>query len=368
MDDQDRDVYRLLQRHLDGQAVGFPATASGTELKLLRRLFSPEEARLALHLSYRPTPLERIVEQAAPGFSADRVEDLLESMFAKGAIGWKEKDGVDRWYVIPLIVGMWESQDGRPTKGLLVAALSYMRTPDFVEAFVSTRPPQLRTVPINESIPVEHHVATYDRIRAIVETAPGPFVALRCICRESAAMAGNPCTVTSRVESCLALNEMAAQVLRRKHGREIDREEAMEMLRQSEHEGLVLETGNSQTPDFVCSCCGCCCGALGLHKRLPNPHDLFASNFCAEVDAEMCTQCGECVARCQVDAVSMTGPGETALVERSRCIGCGLCVPTCSSAAVTLRKKEPEVTPPPDDEALYDRIKANRNRPRGATD
>jgi electron transport complex protein RnfB len=360
MNDHDAGTYRLLQRHLDSQAVGFPATDSGADITLLRRLFSPDEARLALHLSYRPSPLTRIVEEAAPRFSADQVKGLLEALFAKGAIGWKEKSGVDHWYVIPLVVGMYENQDGQPTPEFLADAHSYIRTPEFVGAFVSTRPSQLRTVPIEQSIPVEHHVPSYDQMRAIIEAAPGPFVALKCICRESAAMGGKPCTMTSRVESCLAINEVAAQVLRRKHGREISRGEAMEMLRQSEEEGLVLETGNSRRPEFVCSCCGCCCGALALHKLLPDPLDFIVSNFYAEVDAEACTQCGDCISRCQVNALSMTGPGETALVERKRCIGCGLCVPTCPAEAVELRRKDAEITPPLDEEALYDQIEANR--------
>jgi Pyruvate/2-oxoacid:ferredoxin oxidoreductase delta subunit len=361
MDDNDQ-VYRLLQQHLDSQPVGFPAMASGADITLLKRLFSPDEARLALHLPYKPTPLNRIVERAAPGFSADQVEGLLESMFAKGAIGWKEKSGVDHWYVVPLVVGMYENQDGQPTPEFLADAFSYMRTPAFVGAFIAAKPTQLRTIPINESIPVEHHVATYDQIRTIVETSPGPFVALKCICRESAAMGGKPCAVTSRVETCLGFNDLAAQVLRRSHGREISRGEAMEILGQNEKDGLVLQPANSLKPDFVCSCCGCCCGTLIIHKLLPKPLDFWTSNFYAEIEAEACTQCGECVSRCQVNAVSMTGPGETALIELKRCIGCGLCVPTCPSEAVRLRKKELEITPPSDDEALYDQIMANRNR------
>jgi hypothetical protein len=63
MDSADR-IYRDLQRHLDRQAIGFPATKSGAEIRILKRLFSPEEARLALHLTYKPAPLDRICELA----------------------------------------------------------------------------------------------------------------------------------------------------------------------------------------------------------------------------------------------------------------------------------------------------------------
>ncbi|MFH1983442.1 MAG: hypothetical protein ABIL58_16480 [Pseudomonadota bacterium] len=43
MEDQDQ-VYRQLQQHLDRMPVGFPATRSGDELEILKHIFSAEEA------------------------------------------------------------------------------------------------------------------------------------------------------------------------------------------------------------------------------------------------------------------------------------------------------------------------------------
>ena len=45
--DTDIDLYRQLARHLDRLPGGFPATESGVELRILRRLFSPQDAELA---------------------------------------------------------------------------------------------------------------------------------------------------------------------------------------------------------------------------------------------------------------------------------------------------------------------------------
>ena len=50
------EVYQKLQRHLDQHPIPFPATKSKVELKLLRSLFTEEEAEIALQLS---TLLER---------------------------------------------------------------------------------------------------------------------------------------------------------------------------------------------------------------------------------------------------------------------------------------------------------------------
>ena len=53
-------IYRDLQRYLDRLPVSYPETESGVELRILKHLFTPEEAKIAMHLSMLPEPLERI--------------------------------------------------------------------------------------------------------------------------------------------------------------------------------------------------------------------------------------------------------------------------------------------------------------------
>jgi Na+-translocating ferredoxin:NAD+ oxidoreductase subunit B len=353
-------VYRRLQRHLDAQAVGFPAAWSGADIRLLRRLFSPDEATVALCLSYKPAPTAQIIDRAGSEFSAEHTKRLLDSMFAKGAIGWKEKDGTDHWYVVPLVIGMYENQDGDPSPEFLKEYAAYSKSPSFGAAFLAVKPSQMRTIPVNQSIPVEHRVATYDQIVGIVDASPGPFVVLPCICRRSKTMKGKPCAKTSRVETCLAFGDMAKMVLRRKHCREVTRDEVLAILRRNEDDGLVLQPANARQPEFVCSCCGCCCGMLAFQKHLPRPVDFWTSTYYAEVSAEACSQCGTCVSRCQVGAVALSGRSGEAQINLGRCIGCGLCVPTCPSEAISLKKKDSETVPPANEEDLYDQVMVNK--------
>ena len=187
MDDK---VYRQLQRHLDKQAVGFPAARSGADIRFLKRLFTPEEAKLALHLSYRPMPTDEVTRSAAPEFKPDAVERLLDSMQLKGAIGLKTTGGLKRWYVMPVVIGMYEAQDGSPTPDFLADAGAYMRTTGFQRTFLAVEPSQMRTIPVNESISVEHNVATYDEIHGVLDACNGPFVILQCICREAKSIRG----------------------------------------------------------------------------------------------------------------------------------------------------------------------------------
>ena len=119
MDTTDR-IYRDLQRHLDRQAVGFPATKSGAEIRILKRLFSPEEARLALHLTYKPAPLDRICELAeGAGYLATASRACSTSMVRNGAIEHTEKDGTRHFWTMPFVVGMFEYQLKRLTPEFL---------------------------------------------------------------------------------------------------------------------------------------------------------------------------------------------------------------------------------------------------------
>jgi Na+-translocating ferredoxin:NAD+ oxidoreductase subunit B len=355
-----RRAYRKLQRHLDRQAVGFPATLSGAEIRFLSRMFTPEEARLALHLTYRPSTLQMVSERSKEEFSKGRTEELLESLLRKGTIGYREENGVAEWFLLPLVIGMYEAQDGKPTRSFLRDAGEYMKTLGFGVSFLSARPSQMRTIPIGESIPVNSPVATYDQAAALIENSSGPFVILPCICREAGALRGKPCKMTKREETCLALGSMSAMILKRGHGREITREEALDILSENVEEGLVLQPGNAKDPEFICSCCGCCCGMLQLHKMLPRPVDFWTSSYLAEVNEAECTGCGICEKRCQVNAVSVQGKPGRAVISAGRCIGCGLCVPTCPAECLRLIPRDGENVPPDDTLELYDTIRGNR--------
>jgi len=84
MKDQDQ-IYRDLQKDLNQQPVGFPATKSGSEIRLLKRFFNPGEARVAMTLSYRPRPLREIYEDVREkGIAFGEVRITQNAMANKG--------------------------------------------------------------------------------------------------------------------------------------------------------------------------------------------------------------------------------------------------------------------------------------------
>jgi len=354
-------AYHRLRAHLDGQAVGFPATRSGVELRVLRHLFTPREAEVATCLRSGFEPFDRIFERARGLVgSAQELSDMLAAIHRKGGIEAISRDGGTWYRNVPLVVGMYELQTGRLTSGFVRDVDRYLSDPRFGLSFLGTSLPQMRTIPIRESLTPRLGVGTFDEVDALLEQASGPFAIGECICRGKAAMKGRPCTVTTRKETCLGLGEMAESFLRSGNGREITRDEARVVIAANQADGLVLQPSNAERPGFICSCCGCCCGMLSVHRQLPVPLDFWATNFLAVVDPETCTGCGVCAKRCQAGAVRVTGSPPVAAVEQSRCLGCGVCVPTCRRRAVRLVKKAVETRPPPTMEALYTIIQAGK--------
>lgn len=350
-------VYRALQKHLDKQPVGFPSTPSGVELRLLKQMFTPEEAQLALHLSYKPQTARKIhAKLKKRDVSLDQLNTMLDRMAAKFVIHHGLRNGAMCFSLVPLVVGMYEGQLKKLTPEFVSDFDEYTSDKRFGLSFLSTELPQMRTIPIEKSLTPTHSVMGYDHLETLLTESNGPFVISECICRKSKEMKGEPCQKTQRTETCLAVGITAAACIKAAWGREIDRQEALSIMRQNQTDGLVLQPNNAQQVEFICACCGCCCGMLNVHKMLPKPNEFWSSNFLAVVNHEDCTGCGTCVDRCEVNAVALKGPEDLASVNPDRCLGCGNCVPTCPAEAISLEHKPSETTPPPTAEALYDII------------
>jgi NAD-dependent dihydropyrimidine dehydrogenase PreA subunit len=218
----------------------------------------------------------------------------------------------------------------------------------------------MRTIPIQQSIIPEYHVSTYDDIRALVEESNGPIAVVECICRKEHELDGDPCQKTTRKETCLAFRSWAETLIEFNKGRKISQLEALEILRKNQEDGLVFQPSNTQFAEFICSCCGCCCGMLSLQRSLPQPLNHWISNYFAEVDPGICNGCEICIDVCQVAAMKFNKDDRVSFVDPDRCIGCGNCVQACAYGAITLLKKETDVIPPKDHDALYEVIMRNK--------
>jgi NAD-dependent dihydropyrimidine dehydrogenase PreA subunit len=359
----DEAVYRALQEHLDKTPLGFPSAESGADIRLLKMLFTPEEALIATSLTYSTYPtedLETIFEKVKhTGVTLEVLENILDRMVGKGLLHFKTEGGKKYYNTANWIVGMYEFQVNKLTLDFLEATNEYNHEA-YGRAFYASQPTQLRVIPVQKSFTPESPVAQYDNIRNLIETADGPFMVANCICRQSHALRDDPCKVTDREETCLGAGVFAHMYINQGWGREISKDEMMEIINTNESEGLVLQPSNSEKLEFVCSCCGCCCGLLRGKGSLPKPVDFFTTNFHSEVDHDLCTQCGTCVDLCQMKALSFQD--DLLMINLDRCIGCGVCVANCPETAISLKKREKEIVPHETMEDTYASIMNNRQK------
>lgn len=371
---ESHDVYKKLQKHLDNQPVAFPATASGVERRLLRDAFTVNEARLALYLDYKFQSFESVcakVNGNSNGYSETDVQKMLDNMEKHGAIFVKIVDGNKQYALHPFAVGFFEMKVPTMNAGYYMDFRKYTYQ-SYAAAFLSTALPQMRVIPVEKSVTPDLNIATYDEVRELILQNDGHICLAECVCRKGRDSIGRHCQETDRREICIGLGDFADMYSRNGFGRPIEKEEAFEILAQSEKEGLVLMPSNSQEAQFVCSCCKCCCACLEGVTMLAKPSEFVKNNYHAVLDTEKCVGCGQCGNKCKTEAIKMQ-PVESSKkvnavgIDLNRCIGCGVCVAACKTGALTLEKKKIQVAPPKDMDTLYDEIMKGKKGTVGRT-
>lgn len=326
------EIYRQLRKKLDDYSVGFPETASGVELKILKKLFREDEARVFMALS----PLLETAVAVAPrlGMTAEEAEAKLTDMTNRGLLFCLHKGGVRRFGAIAFVHGLFEFQVKRLDRELAALMEQYMRE-KFGANMIANAEGFLRTVPVERSVAVESRIAAYEDACAILRDRE-LIVAAECICRKAKALVADGCGKPREV--CFMFGSMAQYYLDHQLGRQVTKDEAVAMLRQAQEAGLVTQPATAQNPAGMCNCCGDCCGVLLSIRQHPQPATVVFSNHFAEVDPDLCTGCEKCEDRCQMEAIAV-GDNNTAEVDLDRCIGCGLCVIACDDGAARLAAK-----------------------------
>lgn len=325
------DIYEDLAKHLDDLPAGFVRTESRVEMRILRRLFTPEDAGLAVHLTLLPEEPRVIARRA--GITTSEAERRLDEMDAKGLImRVRDKDGKSVYMAQQYAVGFWEAQVNRLTPELVRDAREYESS--YFNPRLWRKAPQMRTIPVLKSIEVQNEVMPYEMAGELMRTHVSRAVS-NCICRQAMRMVGEGCDKPE--ESCFTLGIAADYVAESGRGRRIGLEESLELLKRADEAGLVLQPDNAKDPLFMCSCCGCCCAVLRSIRLVPKPAMFVSSPFFAHLDTTNCKGCGLCTKRCQMGAIRLAE--EKAGLDAGRCIGCGLCVSTCPTHSLSLVRK-----------------------------
>lgn len=333
------DVYERLREILDAHPSGAPKSKAFDEI--LRTLFTPEEAAIAVHMSFAPKPVEDIA--SAAGISIDEAEYVLEFMADKAIIFSREKDGTLFYGLLPTVPGLFEYPLMRGKGTSLHERLGKLwtkyRKDGLGASFAGNPTPLARVVPVQTAIDQSIHIHPYEEVSKLIEKA-GTIALAHCACRVSVGACHAP------REVCFFFDGPARFLVERRYAREISGEEAQRVLNQAEEAGLVHTSSNSaDRASFICNCCPCCCIILACRTRLNLTHGFATSGFQPQVDSNACTGCSICAdERCPVHAIEIKN--DLAVVDIDSCIGCGLCASACpANAMILVRRREPPGIP-----------------------
>jgi len=335
-------AYKKLAERLDALPNGFPPTESGAELRLLAKLYTPEEAELASQLRLT----KEVPEQVANRLGRDKVEvrKLLKGMARNGLIAAGRTEAGLGYGLMPFIVGIYEMQAGKIDKELASLFEDY-----YQESFVDVlrvKPQVHRVIPVNESIKVDMEVQPHETAADLVNNAKAWGV-VDCICRVQKELIGDPCE--HPLDVCMTMSNIPEAFNGNDTIRALNREEALNTLQRAADAGLVHSVSNNQKGlYYICNCCTCSCGILRGMAEVGIANVVARSPYVNQVDDLLCNGCETCLDYCQFDALAMS---DDAIVQVNpvRCVGCGVCVPQCPSEALGMvRRPADEITQVPE--------------------
>jgi len=328
------DVYNELRSFLDAIPNGFPASANGTEIKILKKIFNEEEAALFMKLRMTFETPEQIASRT--GLDLEYIKKMLPIMKTKGQLLGISKPEFSLYRIFPFVFGIYEFQGPMLDKEFAELSEEYMNS-TMAKEFFATEPAIMKSIPIGIEVKDDTTIEPYESVAALIEGAKSWSVR-DCICKKEKGLLGKTCD--RPMEVCLSFAPVPGAFDNDTTCRAITKDEAYAILKMSEEVGLVHMTSNYKAGHFyICNCCKCCCGPLTQYIAV-SKNAVAKSNYIAVVDKDLCISCGDCLDRCQANAIEMKEHAEI-----TDCIGCGLCVSTCPAEAISLKRRAQDDIP-----------------------
>ncbi|MBU0956555.1 MAG: FAD-dependent oxidoreductase [Spirochaetes bacterium] len=282
----------------------------GPEYYAIEPLVDAYQAKIASYLQFRKKLSAEEIAKTS-GEACDKVKEALDHLAWAGLAFVNTVDGVDVYWQDIFVPGHLEMINNNKE---LVA-----KFPQVAEAFYyfgSKKGPMaagimpigggpMRVIPIERSIDGNSRRASFEEISKHLNEA-SVFSVSDCSCRTSREAMGEGCGHLKE-DMCIQLDHAAEYYIRTGRGRAISREEAFEIIKRAEDNGLMHSIPNLDTPGHthaICNCCGCSCYAMRLANEFIN-NDIVRSNYRVLTDETKCVACGECVDVCPTNALRL---------------------------------------------------------------
>ena len=163
----------------------------------------------------------------------------------------------------------------------------------------------MRVIPVESAIEGLPGVSPYEKLSYYLDKYD-IFSVSPCSCRASRTSINDGCGHLDQ-EMCIQMGKGAEHYIRSGRARQITREEALEIIKRAEENGLMHDIPNIEEAGdsaAICNCCSCAC--FGLRAGLMfGARDAIRSNFVAEVDEAKCVACAQCVENCPANALKL---------------------------------------------------------------
>ena len=324
-------------------------------IAFLKEIFTQEQAEIGANMPVGHHTLKHLA--ALFNMDEGELKNILETMADEGTVFVTKNEGNEDIYgLMPFAPGIFEFQylkgeedEKARHRDQLIQEIQKDAKKLFTKEIALSnkmRTPSLRTLTLEEELPSNTEVATWERISNII-AGEESFAVGVCTCRQSAKLNGHSCRINAPMETCVYFGKAADFIVDRKFGRRLTREELLDLLKSFRKIGLIQNLNSNHV--LMCNCCGCCCHALKPMIDHRGIKTVAKSNFVAVVDKESCIGCWECVELCQMNAIEMED--DKAVVNAEHCMGCGNCIPICPTESLKLERCSKD-KPPVKDERI----------------
>lgn len=278
----------------------------------MANLVSDDEADIAIAAGLRK---ERTAAYLAAkvGKTVEEIQPLLDNLVYYGIFRrtYSEELGEDIYFMQIFAPGIMEMMVNKPE--LLESHPEVARAfEEYTRIRMQSMGPILpdgyglmRVIPVEDAIKDIPGVTEDEKLSYYLDKYD-TFSVSSCSCRASRSTIGDGCGHLAE-DMCVQMGKGAEHYIRSGRARQISREEAYEIIKRAEENGLMHDIPNIEgagDSSAICNCCACAC--FGLRAGLMfGARDAIRSNFVAEVDEAKCVACAQCVEVCPGNALKL---------------------------------------------------------------
>ncbi len=302
-------IIKLAKKISGPTALMIKIDENAPEYYVLDCIVTDEMADVGLAMELRKT--QTIAQLAKKcGKSIEETNRLAHELALVGACIFHEENGEDVFELTVFVPGVMEKTvenkelcEKFPAIPKAFEEYARLRGAMLAPGMPVGRGP-MRVIPIQSSIDGDSHHIGFEEVSTILNKATR-FAVADCTCRRSRRLLGQGCGHLEQ-DMCIQLDTGAEYYIRTGRARECTREEAFEVIRKAEENGLMHSIPNidNGVTHAICNCCACGCYSM-RNAIMFNSPDMIRSNYVSEVNTENCVACGQCVENCPTNALKL---------------------------------------------------------------